>query len=98
MPTFIACLLCAVVSLSAHAETIKIPISQQHPELNNIERPQRGESQQLVLQRYGQPVEKMAARGTPPISRWEYPGFTVYFENQHTVHSVIKHRPQVDKP
>ena len=25
---------------------------------------------------------------TPPIERWEYPSFTVYFEYQKVIHSV----------
>jgi hypothetical protein len=27
--------------------------------------------------------------GKPPISRWEYPGFIVYFESDHVIHSVV---------
>jgi len=27
--------------------------------------------------------------GKPPISRWEYPGFVVYFEHEHVIHSVV---------
>jgi len=32
-----------------------------------------------------------AAVGDPPISRWEYNGFSVYFEHDLALHSVIHH-------
>jgi hypothetical protein len=31
------------------------------------------------------------AVGEPPISRWEYTGYTVYFEHDLVLHSVIQH-------
>jgi hypothetical protein len=53
-----------------------------------IARPARGMSAAQVEHRYGTPVEKLAAVGQPPIIRWVYPGFTVYFEDRHVLHSV----------
>jgi hypothetical protein len=41
-----------------------------------------------VEQRFGAPTERFAAVGQPPITRWVYPGFVVYFEYQHVVHAV----------
>jgi len=35
-------------------------------------------------------VSKKAAVGDPPISRWEYADFTVYFEYDRVVHAVLK--------
>jgi hypothetical protein len=42
-----------------------------------------------VASRFGKPENKVPAVGKPPISRWEYPGFVVYFENDHVIHSVV---------
>jgi hypothetical protein len=53
-----------------------------------VELPARGASMAAVEARFGAPVEKHAAVGKPPITRWDYKGFTVYFENQHVVHAV----------
>ncbi|MFP1682968.1 hypothetical protein ACLD0W_10670 [Alloalcanivorax sp. C16-1] len=50
--------------------------------------PSRGMSQAQVLQHYGEPQSRRAPVGQPPISRWYYPGFTVYFENDKVLHSV----------
>jgi hypothetical protein len=52
------------------------------------ERPARGETKARVEQRFGQPTLMVAAIGDPPISRWEYPGFVVYFEHDHVIHAV----------
>jgi hypothetical protein len=43
-----------------------------------------------VESRFGAPTRRAAAVGTPPITRWEYPGFVVYFEYDHVVHSVVE--------
>jgi len=51
-----------------------------------------GQSMETILQRFGEPETKMAPVGDPPITRWAYPGFTVYFEHQLAIHAV-KHRP-----
>jgi hypothetical protein len=46
-------------------------------------------SMSQVASRFGDPITKVPAVGKPPISRWEYPGFVVYFERDHVIHSVI---------
>ena len=51
-------------------------------------RPARGMSMDKVQSAYGAPTRKVAAVGAPPIERWEYPNFTVYFEYQKVIHAV----------
>lgn len=53
-------------------------------------RPARGTTRTQVEAKYGSPVNKIAAVGDPPISRWEYPEFTVYFEYDRVIHAVVK--------
>ena len=53
-------------------------------------RPTRGMSEASVEARFGAPVNKVPAVGEPPISRWEYPGFIVYFEYDLVIHTVVK--------
>ena len=78
--------LIAVMS-AANADTLLLD-GVQIAEATRTERPARGESKESVEQRYGQPTRMVAAIGDPPISRWEYPGFVVYFEFDHVVHAV----------
>ncbi len=51
--------------------------------------PTRGMSQEQVLSRFGEPNSKKSAVGDPPISRWDYNGFSVYFEYNTVLHSLI---------
>lgn len=57
-----------------------------------------GLSMAQVAKKFGQPSKKLApdpARGTkyqPPITRWVYPEFTVYFEHGHAIHLVKHHK------
>lgn len=53
-----------------------------------VERPARGMSMHSVEARYGAPARRLDAVGQPPITRWEYPGFVVYFEHQIVIHAV----------
>ncbi len=52
--------------------------------------PQRGESNIEILKRFGEPVQRYRAVGTPAISSWEYSSFRVYFENDTVIHAVHK--------
>lgn len=76
------------------AEVIEIPLSTQGGEKSeSIQKPSRGASQQDVLTNFGSPVKQTPAVGTPSISRWEYQDYYVYFENNHVIHAVLKHKP-----
>ena len=74
----------------ALAEDIKIPVGSQTPELQQIAKPTTGMTKSQVKSQFGAPQKENAAKGKPPISSWEYAEFTVYFENDHVIHSVIK--------
>jgi hypothetical protein len=56
---------------------------------SDVATPARGMSMDQVATKFGAPVSKTPAVGKPPISRWEYPGFVVYFEHEHVIHSVV---------
>jgi hypothetical protein len=56
-----------------------------------IQIPRNGLSMAQVRQQFGEPAQEVPAVGEPPISRWEYTGYTVYFENDLVLHSVIQH-------
>ena len=56
--------------------------------------PKHGSSMAQVEARYGAPRQKYPAVGggsrqTPPITRWQYETFSVYFENSHVVNAVL---------
>jgi hypothetical protein len=53
------------------------------------DRPNRGSTMTAVQGRFGEPTERHAAVGSPPITRWDYPQFSVYFEHDRVLHSVL---------
>lgn len=55
----------------------------------DVNTPSRGMTKDQVASKFGAPVSKVPPVGKPPISRWEYPGFIVYFEYEHVIHSVV---------
>lgn len=82
-----------VTAGNAGADTLKIPLGQQGgQQIKKL--PARGESQTSVLHRYGEPVKRHASVGQPPITRWDYAEFSVYFEHSHVINSVHQHRRQ----
>jgi len=52
--------------------------------------PSRGMTMRGVEERFGAPESRAAAVGQPPISRWDYPAFSVYFENDRVLHTVVR--------
>jgi len=87
----IRALLAAVTSLAltgvAVAETIAVNEGIAIRE-SAVERPSRGMSKSAVEARFGQPASRHTAVGQPPISRWDYPGFSVFFEHEYVIHAV----------
>jgi len=56
-----------------------------------IQTPRNGVNMAQVRQQYGDPLEEQPAVGEPPITRWEYDGFSVFFEHDLVLHSVTHH-------
>ena len=72
---------------AAQADTLQMDgVSQ----ANDGSRPSRGMTAASVESKYGAPVAKHAAVGDPPISRWEYRDFVVFFEYDRVIHAVVK--------
>ncbi len=64
-------------------------------------RPVHGMTMQNVVHIFGEPLRKHPAVGNPPhppITRWDYPGYVVIFENNIVLRSVDDKRPISRKP
>ena len=83
----VAGLLNLAYAAAAPADTLVIENVNQ-AEANAGVRPNRGMSMETVESRWGAPVTKRSAVGDPPITRWEYPNFVVYFEYRNVIHAV----------
>ncbi len=90
------------LSLTSHAETILLPIASQGDYLGDIKKPAKGQKQGQIVAQFGEPIQRSGPSGTPPITRWDYGDFSIYFESDVVIHSVLKHRrlnsPVNDEP
>jgi len=59
-----------------------------------MELPVNGMNQSEVRQRFGAPAQTNAPVGDPPITRWDYDGWSVYFEYDLVLFTVL-HKGQV---
>lgn len=85
---YAACALAlALATAGAHAQ-----VSQPTPTASTGG-PGRGMTMAQVEQRYGEPARKLDAVGQPPITRWVYPGFVVFFEGNLVIHTVNQASP-----
>jgi len=41
-----------------------------------------------VEKRFGAPASRHPTVGQPPITRWDYTGFAVFFEKDRVIHAV----------
>lgn len=71
-----------------------IPIGQQGDDSAAIARPKLGLSSAQVREQFGEPQDWSDPVGQPPITTWQYADFSVYFEYDKVIHSVLKHKPQ----
>lgn len=60
--------------------------------------PQHGQSKEQVTADFGQPDQPHDPIGDPPISRWVYSEFTVYFEQQWVLRAVINRASDTENP
>jgi hypothetical protein len=95
-----AALLSLALCLPALAEDLAMPAAAQPATTQPMNLPEKGSSMQAVSRQFGEPRQRHAAAGGdsavhPPITRWDYEGFSVFFENQHVIHAV---RPDAPTP
>ncbi len=96
--TFLVPLAIVAIGLSfapapVRADTLRMesaPASAAAPEV-------RGRTKAQIRAQLGAPTEELPPVGGdrprhPPITRWVYPGFTVYFERDRALHAVVNRR------
>jgi hypothetical protein len=51
--------------------------------------PRRGSTMGDVEKKFGAPVNRHPTVGQPPITRWDYSGFSVFFEHDRVIDAVV---------
>lgn len=78
------------------AEEIRILVGEQANTLKPVDMPTKGMSKERVKALFGEPLEDIPPKGQPPISRWKYQEFTVYFDSNAVIHCVRNFQPKAD--
>ena len=81
------CLLAALGATGIQAQNLEMTTP---PAAGSVAAPSRGLSMAQVERRFGEPSQRVSAVGEPPISRWVYPQFVVYFEHSYVIHAVAR--------
>jgi hypothetical protein len=84
------CMLLTLAAGIARADTLLIDGVESDAQSAST-RPKSGMTMTAVESTYGAPAQRHAAVGQPPITRWDYAGFSVYFENDRVIHAVVRH-------
>lgn len=82
----IVLLVTAVNTVTAKADVLLI---EQVERAKSMQLPANGLSKQQVTQRWGEPMQQYAAVGEPPITRWRYADYSVYFEYDRVISAVL---------
>ncbi len=83
-PAALAMQLVAAPAMAQQGDTLEIPEAPGAA----MALPKRGSTMQRVEEQFGAPVRIIDAVGDPPITRWVYEDFTVYFEFDRVIHPV----------
>ncbi len=86
------------VSGTALADTLSMSSALSADESVRAILPDKGSRQSTVLRNFGHPDKRHAPAGGetpkhPPITRWDYATFSVFFENDHVVDAVVHNQP-----
>lgn len=82
----VAAVALTALAVPARADEVRVePVTDR-----SMTTPPRGMTMDRVRDRFGTPAEQRPPVGDPPITRWEYDRFVVYFEYQYVLHSVVK--------
>ena len=84
-------MLTLVLAIPAQADVLSIaePTYRTPNSAEGVLRPTRGMTMAQVETKFGAAVEKRAAIGEPPITRWRYQQLDVFFEHNLVIHSVV---------
>ena len=90
LSAFILVTVACCIAGMGNAETLQMGGNDNASRFEHAGKPSRGMSKARVEADYGAPQSAQAAVGDPPITRWEYAEFVVFFEYDHVIHAVTR--------
>ena len=58
-------------------------------QVEKMDLPENGQTMASIESKYGAPESRQPAVGDPPITRWDYKEYSVYFEHEVVLFSVL---------
>jgi hypothetical protein len=86
-----------VLALAFQAVYADVLIIDEVRQAARMELPENGQSKATIESKFGAPLEKRSAVGDPPISSWKYDNFSVYFEYDLVLSTVLHHGAIIEK-
>ena len=86
-----------MLALTFQAVSADVLIIDEVRQSGRMELPTNGQSKATVEANFGAPVQKQAAVGDPPISSWNYDTYSVYFEYDLVLFTVLHKGAVIEK-
>ena len=90
-------LLAFMLTLAFQVATADVLIIDEVRQAGRMELPKNGQNKAEIEANFGTPVEKHSAVGDPPISNWKYDKYSVYFEYDLVLFSVLHPGAVIEK-
>ena len=90
-------LLAFMLALAFQVATADVLIIDEVRQAGRMELPKNGQNKAEIEANFGTPVEKQSAVGDPPISNWKYDKYSVYFEYDLVLFSVLHPGAVIEK-
>jgi hypothetical protein len=86
-----------MLALAFQIATADVLIIDEVRQAERMELPKNGQSKTEIETNFGTPAEKQPAVGDPPISSWKYDTYSVYFEYDLVLYSVLHPGAVIEK-
>ena len=86
-----------VLAFAVQAVCADVLLIEEVRQAERMELPKNGQNKADVEAKFGTPVEKNDAVGDPPISSWKYDSYSVYFEYDLVLSTVLHPGAVIEK-
>ena len=86
-----------MLTLTFQAVNADVLLIEEVRQAGRMELPKNGQKKATVEAKFGTPLEKQPAVGDPPISNWKYDTYSVYFEHDLVLFTVLHPGAVIEK-
>jgi len=86
-----------ILTLAFHATHADVLLIDEVRQAERMDLPQNGKSKAAIEAEFGSPDQKLPAVGDPPISSWKYNKYSVYFEYDLVLFTVLHKGAIIEK-